>query len=151
MLETGPLLQFHAHRQLAKILFHPKKILLHDKFEEVDWESVNKTLHLVPRLFQVWAAKHILGIAGTMKFLAHQDGRDPICPSCRPCEETCTHIACCPEVGHTEAFLQAAAELSRWMKDNKTHPDLVSIISEYTQGQGEVSCVECTGKLPSIV
>jgi hypothetical protein len=132
--ETGPLLQFHAHRQLARSLFHWKKILLHDKFEEVDWESVHKTLHLVPRLFQVWAAKHVLGIAGTMKFLAHQDGRNPTCPSCRTCEETCTHTACCPEAGRTEAFLQAVAELSRWMKDNKTHPDLVLVILEYTQG-----------------
>jgi hypothetical protein len=150
-LETGPLLQFHAHCQLARSQFHWKKILSCGEFEEVDWESVHKTLHLVPRLFQVWAAKHVLGMAGTMKFLAHQDGHDPTCPSCRTCEETCTHIARCPEAGHMEAFLQAVAELSKWMKDNETHPDLVLVILEYAQGQGEVSCIECAGKLPSIV
>ncbi len=151
MSKTGPLLGFHAHCQLARSLFHWKKILLHNKFEEVDWELVHKTLHLVLKLFQVWAAKHVLGIAGTMKFLAHQDRWDPTCPSCRGCEETCTHIPHCPEAGRTEALLQAAAELSRWMKDNKTHPDLVLVILEYAQGQGEVSCVECAGKLPSII
>ncbi len=102
--ETGPLLQIHAHRQLARSLFHQRQILLCDEFKEVNWDAVHRTLHLVPRLFQVWAAKHVMGIAGTMKFLAHQDGRNPICPSCHACDETCTHIARCPKAGHTEAF-----------------------------------------------
>ncbi len=106
---------------------------------------------MVPRLFQVWAAKHVLGIAGTMKFLAHQDGCNPTCPSCRVCVETCAHIACCPEAGHTEAFLMAVAELSWWMTENKTHPDLINVISEFAQGKGEKSCVECAGDLPTIV
>ncbi len=80
--ETRPLLQFYAHHQLARGLFHRKKILLRDEFEEVDWESVHRALHLVPHLFQFCASKHVLGIAGTMKFLAHQDGQDSTCPSC---------------------------------------------------------------------
>jgi hypothetical protein len=113
--ETGPLLRFHAHCQLARNLFHRKGILLHDKFDEVDWESVHRTLHTVPRLFQVWATKHVLGIAGTMKFLANQDGRNPTCPSCQACEETCAHITRCLEAGRTEAFSQAVAELSKWL------------------------------------
>ncbi len=149
--EAGPLLQFHAHCQLARSLFHWKKILSRDEFEEVDWESVHRTLHSVPQLFQVWASKHVLGIAGTMKFLAHQDGRKPTCPSCQSCEETCAHITRCPEAGRTEAFLQAVAELSRWMTENKTHPNLVSVISDYAQGQGKTTCVECTEDLPVIV
>ncbi len=98
-LETGPLLQFHAHCKLARSLFHWKKILLQDKFKEVDWESVHRALHLVPRLFQVWASKHVLGIAGTMKFLGHQDSQESTCPSCLSCKETCAHILRCPEVG----------------------------------------------------
>ncbi len=105
----------------------------------------------MPRLFQVWAAKHVMGIAGTMKFLAHQDGRDPICPSCHACDETCTHIARCPKAGHTEAFLLAAAELSWWMRDNKTHPDLALVILKYVQGQGKVTCIGCAGNLPPII
>jgi hypothetical protein len=149
--ETGPCLQFHAHCQLARNLFHQRKIISQDEFKEVDWESVHRTLHLVPRLFQVWAAKHVLWIAGTMKFLAHQDGCNPTCPSCRVCVETCAHIARCPEAGRTEAFLMAVAELSRWMTENETHPDLINVISEFAQGQGKKSCVECAGNLPTIV
>ncbi len=132
--ETGPLLRFHTHRQLSRSLFHQRQILSCDEFKEVNWEAVHRTLHLVPRLFQVWVAKHVMGIAGTMKFLAHQDRRNPICPSCCACDETCTHIARCPKAGRTEAFLLAAAELSWWMRDNKTHPDFALVISKYVQG-----------------
>ena len=105
----------------------------------------------MPKFFQVWAAKHVLGMAGMMKFLTYQDGRKTICPSCRSCEETCAHIARCPEPGRSEAFSQAVAELTRWMRENETHPDLVSVISEYARGRGEKSCVECAGDLPSMI
>jgi hypothetical protein len=37
------------------------------------------------------------------------------------------------------------------MKDNETHPDLASVILEYAQGGGKISCVECAGEFPSIV
>ena len=86
-----------------------------------------------------------------MKFLAHQNGCKPTCPSCQLCEETCAHIACCPEAGRTEKLSQAVAELSRWMTENKTHPDLVSVISDYAQGRGETSCVKCAEDFPLIV
>ncbi len=105
----------------------------------------------MPRLFQVWASKHVLGVEGTIKFLAHQDGCDPICPSCRACEETCAHVACCPEAGRTKAFSQAVVELSRWMNENETHLNLISVISEYAQGQGETHCIECAGDLPPVI
>jgi hypothetical protein len=86
-----------------------------------------------------------------MKFLAHQDSRVSTCPSCQACEETCAHIVHCPEAGHTKAFLQLVAELYKWMKENETHPDLASVILEYTQGRGKISCVKCAGEFPSIV
>jgi hypothetical protein len=86
-----------------------------------------------------------------MKFLAHQDGRDPLCPSCQTCEEACTHVTRCPEAGRAEAFLQAVDELSRWMNENETHPDLNSVITEYARKQGDTSCIECAGDLPPIM
>jgi hypothetical protein len=60
-------IRFHVHCQLAKVHFLGKKILSGDRFEEVGWELVHATLHSVPQLFQLWASKHVLGIAGTMK------------------------------------------------------------------------------------
>jgi hypothetical protein len=75
-------IRFHTQCQLAKKLFMWKKILSCDGFHKVGWDSFHTTLHSVPRSFQVWASKHGLGIAHTMKFLLHQDNHKPFCPSC---------------------------------------------------------------------
>jgi hypothetical protein len=92
-LETGEQIRFWAHHQLAQKFYHEKKMLSYEQFNEVDWESIHCTLHDLPRLFQVWAAKHVLGVAGTMHFLLHQDMRSPLYPSCQECSESCKHIA----------------------------------------------------------
>jgi hypothetical protein len=101
----------------------------------VDWKLVCSTLHDLPRLFQVWAAKHVLGIAGTMKFLAHQDDRSPLCSSCNKCKETCKHIARCPEAGpqagRALAFEQSAQGMEQWLEKNYTHPDLRILLLQY--------------------
>ena len=68
-------------------------------------------LTLLSRLFQLWAAKHVNRIAGTMSFLSHQEGRCDRCPSCETCVETCPHIARCPEAGRASAFAQSTDEL----------------------------------------
>jgi hypothetical protein len=77
--DTGEQICFGAHRQLAKAFFNNRKLLLNIQFKSVDWISVHRTLHNLPWLFQVWAAKQVLGIAGTVKFLAHQDNRSLLC------------------------------------------------------------------------
>jgi hypothetical protein len=73
-LDTGADIQFWAHRKLAKNFYCDQKILTNTQFECIDWESVHRTLHNLPRLFQIWAAKQVLGVTGMMKFLSHQDG-----------------------------------------------------------------------------
>ncbi len=68
--DIGEDIRFWTHRQLAKTFYNTHKILTPTQFECVDWASVHRTLHNLPRLFQIWAAKHLLRVAGTMKFLA---------------------------------------------------------------------------------
>ncbi len=104
-------------------------------------------IHDLPRLFQVWAAKQVLGIAGTMKFLAHQDNRSPICPSYQECKESCKHIAWCPEAGRTFAFAQSTLGVEIWLDRNSTHPDLWSLLLWYLQGRGALLCSECSPAL----
>jgi hypothetical protein len=62
---TGDQIRFWAHRQLGKESFNDHKILLHSQFESIDWISIHQTLHNLPRLFQIWAAKQVLRITGT--------------------------------------------------------------------------------------
>ena len=64
--------------ELAKAFFKSQGILTNKLFEEVDWKSVHGTLHSLPKLFQLWASKHVLDVAGTMKFLSYQES-EPQC------------------------------------------------------------------------
>jgi hypothetical protein len=66
--DTGDQIRFWALRQFAKKFFNNCKILLHSQFESIDWIFIHQTLHDLPRLFQIWAAKQVLGIAGTTNF-----------------------------------------------------------------------------------
>jgi hypothetical protein len=122
--ETGALIRFWAQHQLARTFYCNRKILSPDQFHSVDWTSIHCTLHKLPKLFQVWAAKHVLGIAGTIHFLSHQDNQSPICPSCQACKELCRHISRCPDIGRALAFTQSVAGVELWMEKNNTHPDL---------------------------
>jgi hypothetical protein len=140
---TGKLLWFWAHRQLARTYYHSKGIISHDQFDETDWWLLQKTLLSLTRLFQLWAAKHVNRIAGTMSFLSHQDGQCNLCLSCKTCIETCQHIARCPEAGRASAFAQSTDELELWLSSNKTHPDMQSLLLRYTRGRGTVTCLEC--------
>jgi hypothetical protein len=58
--KTGDRLRFWAHLQLARIFYAKQGIMTHGQFDKINWRSVHRTLHDLPQLFQVWAAKHVL-------------------------------------------------------------------------------------------
>jgi hypothetical protein len=151
--ETGGQIQFWAHHQLAQEFYCDQKNLSNVQFDAVDWTSIHCTLHDLPGLFQIWAAKRVLGIAGTMSFLAHQDDRCRRCPSCNGCAEACSHIARCPEGGRLLPFEQLALMMERWLEENKSHPDLQSLLLRYLRGRGSITCSECSKalNLPHII
>jgi hypothetical protein len=122
--DTEGYIQYWAHHQIARAYYQDKNLLSHKQFDAIDWKSVHNTLHNLPRLFQLWASKQVLGVAGTMKFLSHQDGQSPLCPSCHKCDKTCQHIARCPEEGQAASFQLSTNEAESWMDSTGTHPDL---------------------------
>jgi hypothetical protein len=77
-----------------------------------------------------------------MKFLAYQDDRSPLCPSCLECKETCKHIARCPETGRAVAFVQSMQEVERWMGAHHTPPNLLLLLIQYLRGRGIITCLE---------
>ena len=143
--DTGEQLRFWAHCQLAWFYYHSQGIISHEKFDEMDWWSVCKTMHDLPRLFQIWAAKHVNNIAGTMSFLSYQYDRQKSCPSCQTCEETCWHIARCPEAGHTLAFEQSSNDMAQWLNKKKhTHPDMHELLLWYLCCRGTITRLDCS-------
>ncbi len=92
-------------------------------------------------------AKLVLGIAGTMSFLLHQDKQSPLCLSCLNCRETCKHVAKCPEVRRAQAFTWSATEVELWLTKNNAHPNLRSLLLHYLRGRGALSCYKCATAL----
>ena len=89
--DTGERVRFHGHRKLAREIFAKRQILLPSAFAQVDWNwiNVNKALHEVPRLFQLWACKQVHDIAGTNWRLHKCDqNHSPLCPSFLDARET---------------------------------------------------------------
>ncbi len=73
--DTGEWVRFHDHRKLVREIFAKRQILLSSTFAQVDWIHVNKSLHEVPRLFQLWACQQVQGIAVTIWRLHKCDQR----------------------------------------------------------------------------
>ncbi len=107
----------------------------------------------MPRLFQLWAAKHVNNIAGMMTFLSHQDGSCKLCPSCQTCEEICQHGAQCTEVGRMLAFEHSSSKVERWLDNNNTQPDMQHLLLWYQCRRSSISCLDCATalKLPPIM
>jgi hypothetical protein len=61
----------------------------------------------------------------------------------RDTHQTCQHIARCPEAGQAAAFAQSSDNLELWLCNNSTHPDMQSLLLEYTRGRGTVTCLKC--------
>jgi len=145
--DTGGQIRYWAHHQIARKYYHDQKILSNEQFDAIDWASVYSTLHSLPRLFQLWASKHVLGVAGTMKYLSYQDGRSPLCPSCHECDETCKHIARCPEAGRAADFLESTTTVGEWMESTNTNSEVKALLLKYLRDRGKTTCLECADSL----
>ena len=98
--DTSEHLRFWAHRELAEQMFFSLGIMSTHSFQEVAWRQVYNTLHLVPRLFQLWACKQVMEVAGINLIQSlYTDGHDPQCPSCAQSLESCSHVLHCEEAG----------------------------------------------------
>jgi hypothetical protein len=82
-----------------------------------------------------------------MKFLSHQDGWSPLCPSCHECNKTCKHIAHCPEAGWAAAFLQSTNKAEKWMDGTSTHPNVKLLLPRYLRGRCLITCMKCSDNL----
>jgi hypothetical protein len=112
-------------------------------FDLVDWEMVHKTLHNVPKLFQQWACKQVMGIAGTMEWNKTECKK---CPSCMQALDTCAHVLFCDHAGRVKTLKHTIDLLKQWLSEGDTDPDLLDCIAEYAYGPGGHTMVDiCQG------
>ena len=143
--DRGKTLWFYAHKHLTwkaftqriKIMSGPRKgkygrpILREAQFDRIDWFNVYDTLGDIPKLFQLWAAKQVMGAAGTWKYLAFQTGESSQCPCCDIFVEDTLHLNHCEEEGRRTTFVAATDILASWLDDSGTDPDLADCIIRY--------------------
>jgi hypothetical protein len=83
---------------MAKEIFSGLKILTYQQFEEVAWEEVHTTLHELPKMFQMFAAKQVFGVSAVLANLSKQKKFAHLgvhCPSCSTDRETASHLLSC--------------------------------------------------------
>jgi hypothetical protein len=132
-------MRFHAHKQLARTALSNMEVLTTRQFNEIAWFHVAKALDEVPRMFQLWACKQVLGIANTNGIASKWDASvDPCCPSCKQCTETSAHILHCPEIGRVNTLLKTIDHMAEWLLSVDTDPVLVDCILQYARGRGAV-------------
>jgi hypothetical protein len=128
MADMGQYVQFLAHRCLARTRFHQLNILAPSEFDKVDWDMVYKILHEVPWMFQQWACKQVMGIAGTMESDKSMVRK---CPSCMQLCDTCVHVLSCDHAGRVETLRHTIDLLESWLEEAGTNPVLLHCIAEY--------------------
>ncbi len=107
------------------------------------------TLEEVPRMFQLWVCKQVMGIAATNGLQAKwTEGLSDKCPSCCVVKDTCGHILHCNKVGCVEALMQTIGLLEKWLLESKTDPELVSCLVVFACSRGMKSLEEICRHAP---
>ncbi len=89
-------------------------------------------LEEVPRMFQLWAFKQVMGITATNGLQDKwTECLSDKCPSCCVVKETCGHILHCNKVGGVEALMQTIGLLEKWLLELETDPELASSLVEF--------------------
>ena len=142
------LLRFWCQRVAAREILSAKKVkvLEREQFDVIDWTSVYGALNEVPRMFQIWACKQVLNIAGTNEMQArYTPDFDKLCPSCHEEIETCHHVLSCEEEGRVELLLNSIQLVDMWMKDHGTDSKLRKYLTLYAKGRGGTTMGEIVG------
>ena len=139
----GKFIRFYAHKRLARTSLSEMNVVSKRQFDEIAWSYVGAALEEVPRMFQLWACKQVLGIASTYGWMSKWDfSVDALCPSCRQCTETAEHVLQCNEAGRVDTLLQTIDSFALWLDKMDTDPTLADCLVQYARGRGGVSMQE---------
>ncbi len=101
------------------------------EFDNVDGEMVNEKLQDVPRLFQLWAFKQVMGVAGTMEWDKTVVRNYP---SCTVARDICVHVLFCCHEERVATFRLTLDLMEEWLEEVETDPNLLDCIAENAHG-----------------
>jgi hypothetical protein len=134
-MDTGDMIQFWAHRRLAREALVDGKVLYKNQFNLIAWEAVYAGLHGVPQMFQLWACNQVLDIAGMNSLCSRGDQSiKKWCPSYGQAKETAAHIPSCNEVGRVKTLQVTIDFVKEWLEEVDTDLMVVTCVVEYARG-----------------
>ena len=140
---------YWCNKILARSILSDPKVHWLDKeqFDEEYWPACYQALTEAPRMFQLFAAKQTLAIAGccNVNQSYYTPGHNLLCPSCWVAPETCEHVLQCDEVGRVETLQRSIVLLDRWLEANGTERLLSRFIVQYARGRGGCTMQEIVG------
>ena len=137
--DSDSTLRYFAHKPEAKSLFARLDILTPEAFEEVAWSDLHATLHNLPKMFQLFAGKQVFGVSAVLGNLSKQKEFSHLgkqCPSCLACKETTRHLLQCRELGRIKCLNLMIWQVTTWMQEVGTTPELSDLITEYLLSRG---------------
>jgi hypothetical protein len=139
---------FWCNKALARrTLSDPKvKWINEEQFDEIYWPACYSALTGTKRMFQIFASKQTMGIAGCNDNLAYYTpGHDRKCPSCGVAIETCAHVLACEESGRVDVLHKSIDLLDQWLRESGTETNLRRFLIQYAHGRGGKSMQEIVG------
>ena len=97
-------------------------------------------LHELPRMFQIWACKQVMGVARTNLYQSkYRPNHDPKCPSFTRCVESCAHVLERQEEGRVETLLGTIDLLDICIKKIGTYKGLRNCLVRHAKGRGLIT------------
>jgi hypothetical protein len=136
--EMSKHVRFWVHKQIAKEVFAKLCILDEGQIDEVEWGMVWGALKEAPRMFQNWASKQVMNVAGVNKNLPkYKPRQSKMCPICGRAVETCAHVLACREEGRVKNLSNSLRLVDVWLQRVGTHESLRSCLMQYAQERGQ--------------
>ena len=115
------------------------RILDEGQFEEVEWRMVRGARKEAPTMFQIWASKQVMNVAGVNKKIAkYKPRQSKKCPSCDRAVETCAHVLTCTEEGRVKKLSNSLRLVDGWLQRVGTHETLKSCPMQYARERGHM-------------
>jgi hypothetical protein len=96
-----------------------------DKFDRIDWWSLDFTLSKQSKMFLIWLAKQASSFCGTRLMTSRMsDNSENCCPNCLLPDERAYHLNLCPNQERTRQFHETIEQLEKWLDRSHTHPQI---------------------------
>jgi len=103
---------------------------LQDLLQEVDWQSLGCAIQSIPLSKHRWSTKQMSGHFAHGKNMVRLQQRSTAeFPQCRMTIEDKTHIIRCTQAEATSTWTVAITDLTQWMKDEQTDPQLITALT----------------------